>query len=335
MALTEQDQRRIIEQEGSWVDPAFGGIDLSQFPSLQPPPPATSRDDGRFAKDWRDTALSASASALRKFVSDPDVSALERVGEETGNPDYLREVRDIKAETVAGVFKRKCPDYLPTEQNYERIVETLAFNGLSVAQQQGTIAEMTDALISAGLWTAGNLESAYKALTREGLLDIAAGQARNLSERERLRVQRLALTGQTEAAIEEFLHCSLPDEELTIDVISNPAYRNACDQAVMFVWECATADYTPTDERRAYVHRYAAGRPLTLNLLSAAWQDLKQREASYARHELLDQFQRPEDTPPPSAKEIDALDDDQVSRLYHGALKEYVNSFRRAPGVVA
>jgi len=83
MALTEQDQRRIIEQEGSWVDPAFGGIDLSQFPSLQPPPPATSRDDGRFAKDWRDTALSASASALRKFVSDPDVSALERVGEET------------------------------------------------------------------------------------------------------------------------------------------------------------------------------------------------------------------------------------------------------------
>jgi hypothetical protein len=94
MALSEQDQRKIIEQESAWTDSAFGGIDLSQFPNLQPPPPAQSRDDGRFAKDWRDTALSASATELRKFVSDPDTETLERVGNELNNADYLREVRD-------------------------------------------------------------------------------------------------------------------------------------------------------------------------------------------------------------------------------------------------
>jgi hypothetical protein len=32
MSISEQDRRRIVEQENQWVDPAFGGIDLSQFP---------------------------------------------------------------------------------------------------------------------------------------------------------------------------------------------------------------------------------------------------------------------------------------------------------------
>jgi hypothetical protein len=81
MSISEQDRRRIVEQENQWVDPAFGGIDLSQFPSLQPPPPKTSRDDGRFSRDWRDAALSSSATALRQFVSDPagnDTESLKR-----------------------------------------------------------------------------------------------------------------------------------------------------------------------------------------------------------------------------------------------------------------
>jgi hypothetical protein len=104
MALSEQDQQRIIEQqESTWIDPAFGGMDLSQFPSLQAPPPPESHDD-RFARDWRDAGLSRDASALRKFVEDPDTESLERVGGEIGSTDYLAEVRDRKAEIVANAF---------------------------------------------------------------------------------------------------------------------------------------------------------------------------------------------------------------------------------------
>src|ERR1700676_5302884 len=72
MAMTAQQQKEIIAKESAWVDDSFGQLDLTAFPALQPPHPETSRDDGRFARDWRDTALSASASELRKFVSDPD-----------------------------------------------------------------------------------------------------------------------------------------------------------------------------------------------------------------------------------------------------------------------
>src|SRR5579871_2653864 len=77
MTLSPADQNRIIDPESAWLDSNFAGIDLSQFPSLQPLPPETSRDDGRFAKDWRDTPFSASADALRSFVSNPDADAME------------------------------------------------------------------------------------------------------------------------------------------------------------------------------------------------------------------------------------------------------------------
>ncbi len=332
--ISPEQQQAIVAKESAWLEDQFAPLDLSQFPNLQPPPPADTHDD-RFARDWRDTALSASASALRKFVADPDVEALERVGSETGNLDYLREVRDRRGETVAAAFKRANPSYMPTQHNYETIVTTLAFNALSAAQQNGTIEEQTQDLISAGVWTVPNLETTYRALSREGLLEVEAGQARNLTESERLHVMRLAQSGYTEKAIDEYLKYALDDDSPSIEVLNDPSYRGALDTAVMFVFEVATLDYTPSEERRSFLLRYAAGRPLTFNLLTQAWQTLKQREASYARQEILDQFQRPQETALPSAKELDALDDSSIENLYHQSLRAFADSFRRAPGVLA
>jgi hypothetical protein len=66
------------------------------------------RGDGRFAKHWDDTPLSASATALRQFVLDPDAASLERVGAETGNIGFIDEVRQRRRESVAAAFKRAC-----------------------------------------------------------------------------------------------------------------------------------------------------------------------------------------------------------------------------------
>jgi hypothetical protein len=329
MALSETEQKRIIAQESAWIDDgSFGQLDLSAFPALQPPPPAETHDN-RFARDWRDTGLSRDASALKRFVEDPDTESLERVGTEIGSADYLAEVRDRKAETIANAFKRKNPSYIPTQRNYEIIVETLAFNGLSAAQQNGTIEQMTDDLMAAGVWTVENLTSAYRALDREGLLDVAAGTARNLSERERLHVIRLAQSGNTQEAIDQFLRYSLDDDSPSLDILSDPAYRGALDTAVLFVFETATVDYVPNEERRSFLLHYAAGRPLTFNLLNQAWSTLKQREASYARTEMLDTFQRREATAP-TVKEIDALGDDAVDALFHSSLRAYADNIRHS-----
>lgn len=332
MALTEQDRQRIIEQESAWTDAAFGGIDLSGFPNLQAPPPPEPHDD-RFARDWRDTGLSRDATALKQFIEDPDTESLERVGSEIGSADYLAEARDRKGEVIAEEFKRRCPDYIPTNRNYEVMVTTLAFNALTTTQQSGTIKEQLDDLMAAGVWTVENLTAAYRALDQEGLLDVAAGSARNLSERERLHVMRLAQTGNTQQAIDQFLRYSLDDDSPSIDLLSDPDYRGALDTAVMFVFETATTDYVPNEERRNFLLHFAAGRPLTFPLLNQAWSTLKAREASYARTEILESAQRREFAPP-SLKQMDDMDDAALDDLYHRSLRHYANSVRQSPGII-
>lgn len=333
MTLTPQDQRRIIEKESAWVDNAFGQVDLSAFPSLNEAPPDVKHDD-RFAKHWDDTSLNRSAQALRHFVSDPDEAAMLRVGEETGNPEFLHETRELKAQRAVREFKRTCPGYVMCEENYNKIIQTLAHNTLSAEDQLGTIDEQVDALIDAQLLTKENLIACYRALEREGLLLVPLGQTRNLDGAEKLTVMRLAQSGRIDEAIEKFLSCALDDDQPSIDILTQPAYRGACDTAVLYVWEVATPDYTPTAEHRAFIQRYCAGRPMTIQLLQSAWAACQENERRSQRGELLSQWQQPEEEAPPTQKEIDALDDDAVDKLYHQSLAAYSAQVRRSSGML-
>lgn len=153
------------------VDDGFGQLDLTAFPALNELPPAQSHD-ARFAKDWRDTPLTARANALRAFISDPDAASLERVREETGNAAFIDEVRERKGESVAQRFKAACQDYIPIKNDYDTMVETLSFNALSIADQERTIDEQVAALIDCGFWTVANLHSCFLALQAVGLLEV-------------------------------------------------------------------------------------------------------------------------------------------------------------------
>src|SRR5205823_1501723 len=100
------------------------------------------------------------------------------------------------------------------------------------ADQQGTIEDQVAALIDGKYWTLPNLIATYRALDREGLLDVAAGSARNLSTAERLRVSRLAQSGHVDEAIGAFLRAALDDEEPTLDMVNSPEYVDVCNAAV-------------------------------------------------------------------------------------------------------
>lgn len=160
------------------------------------------------------------------------------------------------------------------------------------------------------------------------------GTARNLSERERLHVVRLAQSGNTQGAIDQFLGYALDEDSLSIDIIADPAYRGVLDTAVMFVFETATVDYVPNEERRSFLLHFAAGRPLTFPLLNQAWSTLKAREASYARTESLESAQRREFAPA-SLRQMDDMDDESFDRLYHNTLRAYSQSVRQPAGIIA
>jgi len=108
-----------------------------------------------------------------------------------------------------------------------------------------------------------------------------------------------------DAAIEQFLTYSFPEEELTIDVISDPAYRPACDRAVLFVFEAAQSDYFPTTSRREFL------RTMLLVGLSLSTAAVGVGRVSAPRREpraIEGSFE------PVPQKQIDALDDDGVDR---------------------
>ncbi len=321
MPLTKQEQRAIIDA----VDPAFAQLDLSAFPSLQEPP-QPSRDDDRFAKDWRDNALSGSATALRAFVSNPDNETLERVGRETGNEDFVDEIRQRRGELVVQQFRQLCPDYIPCQDSFENLVKTLSFNALSHSQQDEDTDDQVNLLIDGGYFTPENLAACFKALSREGLMPVPRGTARNLSSSERLRVSRLAQSGRIDDAIGFYLECALPDEEPTLELINDPAYRDVCDSACWAVWEEIALDYVPTPQREAFLRRHVGGRPITIPLLQSAWAACQKNEEGHSRSELLGQIEHPETQP---VTTIDELSDAAVDDLYRGSLRAYAQTFRR------
>lgn len=134
--LDKTTSKRIIaEKTARFMDGSFGQLDLFAFPDLNSPPPEDKQDQ-RFAREYGGTALFRSASALRRFLADPDIDALERVGAEIGNPGLLADVRDRRAEAIVLEFKRSRPDNLATNPNYCAMIRTLAYNSpLSPSEQ--------------------------------------------------------------------------------------------------------------------------------------------------------------------------------------------------------
>lgn len=326
MALSASDRNRIIQQSEAWLDSQFGGLDLSQYPALNPLPREDFEDD-RFAQRYENPS-----HALRQFVRNPDDEALARVGSEIGSDELIEEVRDRRGGEVAREFKFRTPDYLPTDENYANVVAVLASNLLhnEDLDTRDAVAELVDR----GYWTVGNLKEAWNTLKREGAAELPPGTACELTPQERLHVARMAQNGNVTGAIAQFLQYSLDEEQSNNDILYDPRYRKICDRATLYCFEAGQLDYTPTLERREFFRRFAAGRPLTVGLLQQAWAACQRNEASHERNELLG-FNQQQEAEAPTQNELDALDDQSLDRLYHDSLRHYAKTTRRSPGILA
>ena len=329
MPLSKKEQERIVSQESAWVDSAFGGLDLSQFPDLQSQPPADKHAD-KFARAWNDRPFNA--DQLREFIQDPDTETLQRVADEIGHQGFANEVRDRKGEIVAQQFKKLRP-YYPSDENRDRMTQTMAFNFLPEHERDGDTETVINRLIDAGVWDVQHLCAVFDALNAEGLLEMEAGEPRSLTGRERLRIARLAQAGRVDEAIGEYLRCALDGDEPTMELVNDPKYRGLCDDAVLTVFEETQLDYVPTAARKAYLLRFAGNRPLTIPLLQQAWKSCQQNESRRERSAVLEQVERPEPQPV-TPQQIDALDDASVDRLYHASLAEYARSYGRPGGLI-
>jgi hypothetical protein len=332
-------QRLAHEETQRFIDESFGQLDLSGCISLLTAPSEDAQlPDERFAPlDDRGRGLGSSAlkQAVEDLANDPEVQ--EQVARETGNPELLREWQYTKAEQVAREFMRLNPNYYRCQENWEALVQTLALNALGWHEDVASTEEAQEELIKRGFWTVENLTSAFRSLSREGVLEVKPGQARNLTERERRAIALQASSGDIEGAITRYLLRRVPEEKANafmdaptaidaLDEVADPELARIVREAVWFCWENARPNYSPNPERRKFMQEYIAGRIPTARLLDEAWAACQAAERDALRSGLLRQVSEPDYTQ--HAPNLDGLTDEAIDSLYHRTLRKMAEDSR-------
>ena len=278
-----------------------------------------------------------SINHLKELLAHPPRDVIEEIAKETQNPALVKEVADERAADIAREFCNKHPEYLKCHANWLSMVETMSQKCLG--EDDIDVDDAQDRLIEGGHWTLQNLESAFRALKRAGVLEYPSNYARPLTEAQRIRVQQLAANGDVLGAISAYVEGRFGQDAgfqvaFVLDdpdyFITDPKVRPVLQEAVFFVWENSRKDYSPTEARRRYLHDYCADRYVTLALLDAGWENCKEAEKQATRSALLNPIQ--EAPRPPANDGFDAPDDASIDRLYHETLREYARTARRQRG---
>jgi hypothetical protein len=330
-------QRIAREETNRFIDDNFGQLDISGCPSLLIPPSENSQlPDERFAPlDDRGLGASALKRSIEQLATDPEVQ--EQVAMETGNPELIESYLDQNAEAVSREFMRKNPSYHRCTENWEKLVQTIAYNSLGWAEDESDVDEAQDELARRGLWSLESLNAAFNALSRAGVLLVRPDQPRNLTEQQRRALALQAGSGDVDGAISRYLLMRAPEDIADVllnaptlsdalDEIANPAMAKIVSEAVWFCWEQGRPNYSATHDRRRFMREYIAGRIPTARLLDEAWAACQAEEKDALRDSVLGQAREKEESVP----DLDGLTDDEVQHLYRGTLRKVALDSRRA-----
>jgi len=273
-------------------------------------------------------------------LANPPREVVEEIAKETGNRELLSDLADERAEEVAHEFRRRNPGYLKCDANWRSIVESLAHDLLDEDDLETEDAQ--ELLIANGHWTLPNLTAAYKALDRVGALEYPANHSHPLKEAERLRAEQLSANGDVLGGIVEYVKGRISEDAADevafsladpLSFTSNPEMRPILEEACLFCWEAYRKDYSPSAERRAFLHDYCSGRFVTVALLDAGWDECKRLERDAMRSGFLNQISD-ETVEAPLAASLDRMDDAGIDALYHKTLREYARTVKRQTGVL-
>jgi hypothetical protein len=313
--MDQQTRTRIATEESArFLDSNFGGLDLTGSPDLLHPTTEKFEAQDRHGFNKIDTSGLPTTNQLRTFIENPDAESLQRVGEETRNPDLLAEVTDLREEAEAQAFVQAHPEYQRDDGNLDKIQSWLSRRGLEFKRD--------------------NISKAFKALVRSGEMQ-AIGAARNLTQSQKLTVMASAKSGQIDDAIAQYLDFAFPDAderwadsaEFLSDVDTLPI-RN---EATAFV-HYHSRPIQDSPEWETFKRTYFKRRPMvTLADLDQCW-DAFQKQDGLAQRDRL--FAAPHETAPTSA-EIDQLDDAGVDKLYHQTLRHYAQTAKKSAGILA
>jgi hypothetical protein len=326
MSLDRSTRARIAAEESAkFLDENFAPLDTSGCISL-----LKLTADEFAVSDSRgfnnvDASGLPTANRLKEFINAPDDETLQRVAEETNDPDLLEKVRDEQAARAARQFLDRHPEYLQSDSNLSRIINVIAHEHLGISFGVDEADEGISELSEYGLWTLQTIEDAYRRLLDQGLLEVPSNHVRKLNNFERLEIARLAASGQVEAALQKYLGAALGIDDPGVSVANDPALVPICNEAVLFVFGNASIDFSPTGERMAFIRQFAAGRPLNLRLVAEAWEQCKRAERDALRSQAMG-FSDAPITREGVTEGLDELSDSEVESLYKGTRRHIARS---------
>ena len=170
--------------------------------------------------------------------------------------------------------------------------------------------------------------------TLMGKLVVLAKQTaiHDLTRGEQLQVIRLCQNGQKHEAIGYYLNLALGQGRYADDanVITNPELLPLMNEIAEFTWFHSTPQAQDTDEWHAYKEEFLHGRPVTHDLLDAAFEAFQDHQKQNRYTLLSSQVEEPKPVDPRAvAASLEEMTDAQVDAAYKGVARELAQSYGR------
>lgn len=304
--MTEQQKLQLIAAEtAAFLNDGFGQLDLSGSPDLVPLPNEEFASHDR--KGFNNVVISGT-NLLKELANNPPEDIIERIAQETGDPELQARITEGRETTVAEHFVRSHSSYFKSDNNYESLRQFLDDRNQ----------EFNEA----------NLDVAFKSLSRSGQLETRPGQARNLSESDQLHIISLCKAGQLDDAIEQYLDYSLPDASKfwndATAFLSDPETLPVRNKASYFVWWHSRSGVDDTPEFHAFGKAYFRLRPVhTVQDFDDCWAAFEKKNKSFHRDQLFHEA-------PVTPDDLNDLSDDAVTKLTHSVLQKRAKDIRLA-----
>lgn len=280
-----------------FYDPSVN-LDLSSFGQFQTLADATDDVDEFAPIDTRGMGLGS--SALKRFLNAPDREAVE----ELRDPDALRKFDEQQGDGTT-VYANAVPFKI-----YQRDGRWHA---------KGKTADGT-----VHRFSGDSRDSLFPKISRA----VRENTVRALTDAERLQVTRLAAGGDTQSAIVRYLRFAIGDERGAnyadhTEMLGDPALAEVFDDAAMLTWFAARPNVRDSEEWSSFLDDYAGNRPWSHSLLDGAWEAFAKEQHTSALFAPVREAEKP-----PTARQIDELDDASVERLMTATTKQFARDVR-------
>jgi hypothetical protein len=164
------------------------------------------------------------------------------------------------------------------------------------------------------------------------LMNLAKQAIRELTRAEQLAVIRMCQNGQKHEAIGYYLNLALGQSRYAddADVITNPGLLPLMNEIAEFTWFHSTPQAQDTDEWHTFKDDFLNDRPVTHDLLDAAFEAFQEHQKQSRYTLLSSQVEEPKPVDPRAvAASLEEMTDAQVDAAYKGVARELAQSYRR------